>query len=104
MKKILFLLLALLTLEGTQAQTIRDSRNAMIGKVESNGTIRDSRNAMVGKVESNGTVRDSRNAMVGRIESNGTIRDSRNAMIGTAPGVAPRVAAVLFFMNLLILR
>ena len=70
MKKILFLLLALLTLAGTQAQTIRDSRNAMIGKVETNGTI----------------------------------RDSRNAMIGTAPGVAPRVAAVLFFMNLLILR
>ena len=47
------------------------------------------------------TVRDRYNAQIGRVESDGTVRDRYNAQIGKAAGVEPRIAAVIFFMQLL---
>ena len=84
-----------------QAQTVRDRYNSQIGKVESNGVIRDRYNSQIGKVESNGVIRDRYNSQVGKVESNGVIRDRYNSQIGKAEGIEPRIAAVLFFMNLL---
>ena len=80
---------------------VRDRYNAQIGKIETNGVVRDRYNAQIGRVESDGTVRDRYNAQIGKIERNGTVRNHHNAQIGKAAGVEPRIAAVIFFMQLL---
>ena len=85
----------------THAQTVRDRYNAQIGRVESDGTVRDRYNAQIGRVESNGIVRDRYNAQIGKVERDGTVRNHHNAQIGKAAGVEPRIAAVIFFMQLL---
>lgn len=64
-------------------------------------TVRDRYNAQIGRVESDGTVRDRYNAQIGKIERDGTVRNHHNAQIGKAAGVEPRIAAVIFFMQLL---
>ena len=67
MKRVFFLLLALLLLVSVplQAQTIRNANNATIGKVDSDGTIRNANNATIGKVDSSGTIRNANNATLG---------------------------------------
>lgn len=85
MKKILLVMLVGLFAAGinsTTAQTVRNSSNAYMGKVESDGTIRNSSNAYVGK-----------------IQSDGTIRDAQNRVVGTAKGLTKEQAAALFFFN-----
>ena len=85
MKKLLFCFAILIgTVTSSQAQIVRDRYNSQIGKVETDGTIRDRYNSQIGKVDRDGTV-----------------RDRYNSQIGSAKGVEPRIAAVLFFMNLL---
>jgi len=64
-------------------------------------TVRDRYNAQIGRVESDGTVRDRYNAQIGKVERDGTVRNHHNAQIGKAAGVEPRIAAVIFFMQLL---
>ena len=114
----LFLFAVLLMLTASvQAQTLRDSSNRNIGKVESDGTIRDGSNRMVGriytdgtmrdssnrnigKIESDGTVRDGMNRYLGKVESDGTIRNSSNSCIGHARGISHRQAAAFFFFNM----
>lgn len=64
-------------------------------------TLRDRYNAQIGRVESDGTVRDRYNAQIGKVERDGTVRNHHNAQIGKAAGVEPRIAAVIFFMQLL---
>lgn len=64
-------------------------------------TVRDRYNAQIGRVESDGTVRDRYNAQIGKIERDGTVRNHHNAQIGKAAGVEPRIAAIIFFMQLL---
>ena len=81
--------------------TVRDRYNAQIGKIETNGVVRDRYNAQIGRVESDGTVRDRYNAQIGKVERDGTVRNHHNAQIGKAAGVEPRIAAVIFFMQLL---
>ena len=64
----LFLFAVLLMLTASvQAQTLRDSSNRNIGKVESDGTIRDGSNRMVGRIYTDGTLRASSNRLVGKI-------------------------------------
>ena len=103
MKHVFFLLFALTFLLASplQAQTLRNANNATIGRVESNGTIRNANNATIGKVESDGTVRNANNATIGKVQSDGTVRNANNATIGKAEGVDRKIAAVLFFMQLL---
>ncbi len=84
-----------------EAQTIRDRYNSQIGRVERDGIIRDRYNSQIGRVDNDGTVRDKYNSHIGRIDRDGTVRDKYNSHIGRAEGVEPRIAAVLFFMNLL---
>ena len=50
------------------------------------------------------TLRDRYNSQIGRVERDGTVRDRYNSHIGKAEGVDARIAAVLFFMNLLNLK
>ena len=105
-----FLLLALIfnfqssIFNDLSAQTLRDRYNSQIGRVERDGTVRDRYNSQIGKVESDGTVRDRYNSQLGKVERDGTVRDRYNSHIGKAEGVDPRIAAVLFFMNLLNLK
>ncbi len=80
----LFLFAVLLMLTASvQAQTLRDSSNRNIGKIESDGTVRDGMNRYLGKVE-----------------SDGTIRNSSNSCIGHARGISQRQAAAFFFFNM----
>lgn len=65
-----------------QAQTIRNSNNASIATIESDGTVRNSSNSTIGCIESDGDIRDRSNAYIGKIESDGTVRDRNNAYIG----------------------
>ncbi len=79
--------------------TVRDGSNRSIGKIESDGTVRDRSNRSIGKIESDGTVRDSSNRSIGKVESDGTVRDSSNRTLGTAKGVPMRYAALYFFFD-----
>ena len=47
------------------------------------------------------TVRDRYNSQIGKVERDGTVRDRYNSQIGKVDGIEPRIAAILFFMNLL---
>ena len=64
-------------------------------------TIRNSSNSTVGKIESDGTIRNSSNSYMGKVEQDGTVRNSSNSTIGYARGVPMRYAALYFFFNLL---
>lgn len=64
------------------SQTIRNSNNASIATIESDGTVRNSSNSTIGCIESDGDIRDRSNAYIGKIESDGTVRDRNNAYIG----------------------
>ena len=81
--------------------TVRDRYNSQVGKIESDGVIRDRYNSQIGKVERDGTVRDRYNSQIGKVERDGTVRDRYNSQIGKVAGIEPRIAAILFFMNLL---
>ena len=102
-----FLLLAIMfdvqssMVNDIHAQTVRDRYNSQIGKVEKDGIIRDRYNSQIGKVERDGTVRDRYNSQIGKVERDGTVRDRYNSQIGKVDGIEPRIAAILFFMNLL---
>ena len=79
--------------------TVRNSSNATIGCIESDGTVRDGSNRSIGKIESDGTVRDRNNSYLGKVESDGTVRDRNNRTLGTARGVPQRHAALYFFFD-----
>ena len=51
MKPLHLLLLSLLLATPLSAQTLRNSNNTNIGKIESDGTIRNSNNSNIGKAE-----------------------------------------------------
>ena len=92
-----FIIGLLFAITNCQSQTIRDSHNMLICKIESSGIVRDKNNMMIGKIESdgkdkhnmlvgkietNGTVRDKNNMTIGKVESDGTVRDRNNMMVG----------------------
>ena len=79
--------------------TVTSPSNATLGKFASDGTIRNASNATLGKVSSDGTVRNASNATLGKISSDGTVRNASNATIGTAKGVDPEWAAAYFFFK-----
>ena len=62
-------------------------------------TIRNSSNSMIARIESDGTVRNSSNSYVGRVDSDGTVRNSSNSTIGYAKDVPMRYAALYFFFD-----
>ena len=62
--------------------TIRNSNNSVIARINSNGEIRDSNNHLLGKIGSNGDVRNSNNSYLGKVESNGVVRNSNNSTLG----------------------
>ena len=97
----LLLFMAATVAQDGYAQTIRNSSNSTVGKIESDGTIRNSSNSYIGKIESDGTVRNSSNSYMGKVETDGTVRNSSNSTIGYARGVPMRYAALYFFFNLL---
>ena len=61
--------------------------------------LRNSNNATIGKIDSDGTVRNSNNASIGKIDSDGTVRNSNNASIGKAKDVKREYAAAYFFFD-----
>lgn len=79
---------------------IANCQSSMVSETHAQ-TVRDRYNAQIGRVESDGTVRDRYNAQIGKVERDGTVRNRHNAQIGKAAGVEPRIAAVIFFMQLL---
>ena len=64
-------------------------------------TYRSSNNATLGTVSSDGTVRNSSNSRIGKIDSDGTVRNANNSAIGKAQGIDKKIAAAIFFMDLL---
>ena len=62
-------------------------------------TLRNSSNAVLCKISSDGTVTSPSNATLGKISSDGTVRNASNATIGTAKGVDPEWAAAYFFFK-----
>ena len=62
-------------------------------------TIRNSSNSMIAKIESDGTVRNSSNSYVGKIDKDGTVRNSSNSVIGNAKDVPMQYAAIYFFFD-----
>lgn len=81
------------------AQTLRNSSNAVLCKISSDGTVMSPSNATLGKFASDGTIRSASNATLGKISSDGTVRNASNATIGTAKGVDPEWAAAYFFFK-----
>ena len=78
----LLLFMAVSVAQVGYAQTIRNSSNSMIAKIESDGTVRNSSNSYIGKIYSDGDIRDSSNHLIGKISSSGEVRDSNNSFIG----------------------
>jgi len=64
------------------AQSLYNSYNMHIGKIESDGLVRDRSNMMIGKFRSDGTIENRNYMMMGKIERDGTIRNRSNMMIG----------------------
>ena len=90
----LFLFAVLLMLTASvQAQTLRDSSNRNIGKVESDGTIRDGSNRMVGRIYTDGTMRDSSNLRFSRDSKRGAFFRFlfSGCMRGARAGRCPRL-------------
>jgi len=62
--------------------TVRNSNNSVIARINSYGDIRDCNNHLLGKIGSNGDIRDRNNSYMGRVESNGVVRNSNNSTLG----------------------
>ena len=77
-----------------------DVQSSMVNDIHAQ-TVRDRYNSQVGKIESDGVIRDRYNSQIGKVERDGTVRDRYNSQIGKVDGIEPRIAAILFFMNLL---
>ena len=84
MRVVIYIMMCLFAnlLLDANAQSIRNSSNMLVGKIETNGIVRDKNNMTIGKFESDGDVRYRNNMLVGKIEANGTIRDRNNMIIG----------------------
>lgn len=81
-RRIILSLLMVLCVGLCSAQTIRNTNNSVVAKIESDGTIRNSNNSVIARINSNGDIRDSNNHLLGKISSNGDVRDSNNSYIG----------------------
>lgn len=64
------------------AQSVFNSSNMMVGKIETDGRVGDSHNMMIGKIETDGDIRDKNYMLVGKIERSGTIRDKNYMLLG----------------------
>ena len=84
MKKLILLLMLLLSCATLPAQTVQDGNYRTIGHVKSDGTVQD------------GNYRT-----VGHIKSDGTVQDGSYRTVGHAKNVPVSYAAVLFFFQLL---
>ena len=83
MKKLLIILsFVLCVATAGHAQEIRNTSNAVVAKIESDGTVRDKSNFMVARINDKGEVRDASNRYLGKIEADGTVRDKSNFSIG----------------------
>ena len=49
------------------AQTIRNSNNSVVARIENDGTVRNSNNSVVARISSSGDIRDSNNRFLGKI-------------------------------------
>ena len=50
-----------------QSQTIRNSNQSVMAKVDADGTVRNSNNSVIARISGNGDIRDSNNHLLGRI-------------------------------------
>ncbi len=64
-------------------------------------TVRNSSSTRIGNVDRDGTLRNASGSRLGKVESDGTVRDASGSRMGSAQGVDRKIAAVLFFMDLL---
>ena len=64
------------------AQTIRNTNNSVMAKIDTDGTVRNSNNSVIARFYNSGDIRDSNNHLLGRISSNGDVRDSNNSYLG----------------------
>ena len=78
--------------------TIRYGNNSVIIRIKNNGDIRDSNNHLLVKIGSNGDVRNNNNSYLVKVESYGTVRDSNNHTIVHAIGVSMKYTAVFSFL------
>ena len=54
------------------AQTIRNTNNSVVAKIDTDGTIRNSNNSVIGRINSNGDIRDGNNHYLGEIYETAT--------------------------------
>ena len=101
MRRILFLLVALLALAGSaaHAQTVKSSNYSTLGYIKSDGTIQNSNYSTIGHIKSDGTVQDGNYRTVAYLKDNGTVQDSSYRTIGYAEGIPVRWAAYYFFFR-----
>lgn len=78
----MLLIVFLVIVNVLEAQSVFNSSNMMVGKIEIDGTVRDRNNMMIGIFESDGDVRDKNYMLVGKIERGGTIRDKNYMLLG----------------------
>ena len=81
-RRIILSLLMALCVGLCSAQTIRNSNNSVVAKIDNDGTVRNSNNSVIARISSNGDIRDSNNHLLGKIGSDGVIRNSNNSSMG----------------------
>ena len=81
-RRIILSFLTVLCVGLCSAQTIRNTNNSIVAKIENDGTVRNSNNSVIARINSNGDIRDSNNHLLGKICSNGDVRDSNNSYMG----------------------
>lgn len=83
MRKVVYTLFLVLCLPSVvNAQTIRDTNNSVVAKVDTDGTVRNTNNSVVARINNNGDIRDGNYHLLGKIESDGTIKDPNNHILG----------------------
>ena len=69
-RKLLIMLLLMVWVVASPAQTIRNSNNSAVARIDNDGTVRNSNNSVVARIDSKGDIRDSNNHLLGKSESN----------------------------------
>ena len=98
-RRILFLLVALLALAGSaaHAQTVKASNYSTLGYIKSDGTVQDRSYRTLGYIKSDGTVQDRSYRTLGYVKSDGTVQDRSYRTFGHAKGIPTKWAALYFF-------
>ena len=81
-RRIILSFLMVLCVGLCSAQTIRNTNNSVVAKIDNDGTVRNSNNSVIARISNNGDIRDSNNHLLGKIGSDGVIRNSNNSYLG----------------------